>query len=278
MTKKLGLFLTIFMPAVIPGQEIAGNEASGKMVVKALQTLCIDCHSGPKPKGKFDMENLGPKITGPDIQHWENILEMVSIGDMPPEDELQPTDKQRKFLVKWMTSELEALGRGPTAPANAGPHFGNRVNHKDLFSGEYKGPAYTTSRLWRISPSIYLRFASEMKMARKLSAPLQTASGKGFQDYSLLYADESTIQTLLQNNKRVVTTLLDGGMVHGKRGKKNKDKNKTQGGRAGVGGRVKVYHSGTGQSVPPRGRRSLGFLGAEVQGFVGGLCRGRLAA
>jgi len=200
MTKKLSLFLAIFMPPIIPAQEIAVDEISGKMIIKAFQTLCIDCHSGPKPKAKFDMENLGPKITGPDIQHWENILEMVSIGDMPPEDETQPTGPERDLLVAWITKELEALGQGPVENRELYPRYGNRVSHEKLFSGEHKGPGFSRPRLWRIGPDFYEQFINGVDYpTRGISSPLNDISSEGILDYDLLSVDEATIATMIQN-------------------------------------------------------------------------------
>ena len=74
---------------------------------------------------------------------------------------------------------------------------------------------------------------------------------------------------------KLVRTTSD---MHHESTKIRSGKKQESGNHGNVGGRVKVCHSGTSQSVPPRGRGSLGFLGAEVQGFVGVLCRVRMAA
>jgi hypothetical protein len=186
----------------------------GEKVVPFLQRECADCHGEEKQKGKFALHDINPDIaSGQDIERWEKILEMVSIGDMPPEDEPPLTRTQRDALLSWLTGELQAIGRGPEKGRESFPRFGNRIDHDALFSGEHTGPAFTQSRLWRISPSIYQQFAKEVDMARKLTAPLMEAYPHGFRDYALLFADEATIMTMMQNSRRIAQSLIHGRVI-----------------------------------------------------------------
>ena len=204
--RRLGMAVCV---VVIPTLAVAADAANES--VQLLKTLCTKCHGQETQKAGFALHDIDPDIaSGADVDRWERILEMVSIGDMPPDDEQQPTAEQRERLIAWLTQELSSIGRGPVAGSEALPENGNRVNHEALFSGEYTGPAFTRSRLWRISPQIYRRFAASIDMARKLNAPLQVAGSEGIRDYSLLYADEATILTMLQNCKRAAATLLHG--------------------------------------------------------------------
>ncbi|MEM7013930.1 MAG: DUF1592 domain-containing protein, partial [Verrucomicrobiota bacterium] len=180
-------------------------------VVPLLLEKCADCHGEEKQKGKFVLHDIDADFTaGADIERWEKILEMVSIGDMPPEDEPQLTAEQTDSLLSWLTTELQKIGRGPEPGAEAFPKFGNRIDHDALFSGEHQGPAFTQSRVWRISPYIYQQFAKDTEMPRQLTAPLMEADPEGFRDFSLLYADEATIKTMLQNAKRIAKTMIHG--------------------------------------------------------------------
>lgn len=201
--------------------------------IKFLKRFCLECHNEKNREANFGIHDMDAKTPlGKEIERWEKILEMVSIGDMPPKDELQPDNILRKSFLNWITEELRKNGRGPIAGQEAMPKFGNRVSHNELFSGKHQGPAYTNSRLWRISPQIYQRFASSINMARKFNAPLQSASKEGIRDYSLLYADEATIKTMLQNCKRAATTMIQG-RVKTTRNRKGGRPSK-QGGRTGT--------------------------------------------
>ena len=225
-------YSTGLLSAFLLFASIANAAPTGDHVVSHLQKLCADCHGAKKQKGKFALHDIQPTMEGQDIERWEKILEMLSIGDMPPEEEPQPSLDDKKMLLKWITQELRKVGHGPVKGTELRPKYGNRVDHDALFSGEHKGPAFTTSRVWRISPEIYQRFSAKVDMARKFNAPLQTAGQEGIRDYASLFADEATIKTMLQNSKRAAVTMLQGRVDH----RKNRSSTKAskQGGRSGT--------------------------------------------
>ena len=232
----------------------------GKDLLPVLMERCASCHGEKKQKGKFALHDINPDIAGgKDVERWEKILEMVSLGDMPPEDEKQLTTAQRDVLVQWLTTELRGVGRDPVEGSEHLPAHGNRLDHNALFSGEHQGPAYTTSRLWRISPQIYQRFSAKIEMARKFNAPLQTATQEGIRDYAHLLADEATIKTMLQNCKRAAVTLLHGKVNSGRN--RSSKKESKQGGR--TGSRYKVFDSfikGEGQPTRAEMEEVLDFI------------------
>ena len=58
-----------------------------------LEKHCVDCHGQEKPKGKFQLHDLVGKDFDPaDSKRWQNIVEMVDLGDMPPPKRKQPVD------------------------------------------------------------------------------------------------------------------------------------------------------------------------------------------
>ena len=188
-----------------------------------LQRYCVDCHGSERARARFALHDIDPDLSaGGDLERWEKVLEMVSIGDMPPpEADPQPSEAERARLVDWIRGELAVIGRDGLSLSAELPSHGNRVDHEALFSGAHTGPAYTRSRLWRISPHIYRRFAARMDMARKLTAPLQDTGAAGFRDYALLGADEATIATLWQNAERLAHTLVLGRVRPPRRGDEN---------------------------------------------------------
>jgi hypothetical protein len=77
-----------------------------------LETYCLKCHSGDKPKG--DM-NLGAftttELVAKDLPHWELVLEQLEAGSMPPAKAKQkPTNEARGALIAWIgeVRKLEA--------------------------------------------------------------------------------------------------------------------------------------------------------------------------
>ena len=77
-----------------------------EQVIPFVNRYCLDCHSGDKPKAKFDVSpyrQTSDVIA--DFGHWELILDMLENKEMPPEDEeLQPSDEERKWLIDWIQS------------------------------------------------------------------------------------------------------------------------------------------------------------------------------
>jgi len=77
-----------------------------------LQTYCINCHSTEKQKGDLDLEasdiHKEPHI-------WENVLDQMQLGEMPPKKEKQLTAEEKKQLTDWVRGTLDQI-----ALANAG--------------------------------------------------------------------------------------------------------------------------------------------------------------
>ncbi len=233
--KQLLFGLRILTGLLLLGSLLQADPKPG--LTSFTKEYCLKCHQGEKAKADFDLHKINPNISqGKDIVKWEKILELLSIGDMPPKKAKQPPEGLKRVVVEHLKKELQKIGRGPSTESSAFPHHGNRVNHEALFSGEHKGPSYTTSRLWRISPQIYRRFAASVGMARKLNAPLRQVEGETFKDYSLLFADETTIKTHIQNCKRIATTLIHG-QIDSRRNRSSKKVFK-QGGRRGSSHKV----------------------------------------
>ncbi|MEQ1749751.1 MAG: DUF1592 domain-containing protein [Prosthecobacter sp.] len=81
-------------------------------VRSVLQTHCLNCHSTKEQKGDLDLE-------ASDIQKephiWENVLEQIEMGEMPPKKEKQLSAAEKKQLTDWVRGTLDQI-----ALANAG--------------------------------------------------------------------------------------------------------------------------------------------------------------
>ena len=77
-----------------------------------LNKYCLNCHSTEKQKGDLDLE-------GSDIQKephiWENVLEQIEMGEMPPKKEKQLSASEKTQLTDWVRGTLDQI-----ALANAG--------------------------------------------------------------------------------------------------------------------------------------------------------------
>lgn len=85
----------------------AGVEGFQSQVKPFLNAHCVKCHGPNKSKGEITLHALnGDLAAGEDLARWETILEMLKLGEMPPEDEPQPDDATRKAVANWIESGL----------------------------------------------------------------------------------------------------------------------------------------------------------------------------
>ncbi|MCM8529489.1 MAG: DUF1592 domain-containing protein [Lentisphaeraceae bacterium] len=78
-----------------------------KDIMPIFDEYCYTCHI-KKDKGGVRITDLDPDmVNGPDAQKWYGMLDVLNLGDMPPEEDDQPTDKQKAVLIDWLTTELK---------------------------------------------------------------------------------------------------------------------------------------------------------------------------
>lgn len=80
-----------------------------QQVRPVLQSHCVECH-GPKiQKGKFRVDMLNPDLfTGNDGDRWQDLLDQLNSGDMPPKEAKQKLDRaQREAITGWLQDEIK---------------------------------------------------------------------------------------------------------------------------------------------------------------------------
>ena len=79
-----------------------------KQVKPVLQQLCFRCHGPDKQEAQLRIDTLSIDLVSSGAgDHWEEVLNQLNVGAMPPEDELQPTAAQRELITSWIHGELE---------------------------------------------------------------------------------------------------------------------------------------------------------------------------
>lgn len=72
------------------------------------ETYCVGCHGEEKQKGGLRLDEIDPDLVhGKDAETWRAMLDMVNSAEMPPEDEKQLTDEERRVLVDWITASIQ---------------------------------------------------------------------------------------------------------------------------------------------------------------------------
>jgi mono/diheme cytochrome c family protein len=80
-----------------------------KTIGPILNKKCLACHGPQKSEGRLRIDKLDPDLlTGPDIERWREIYNVLSKSEMPPEDEpdYALADADRGNIVEWLGKEV----------------------------------------------------------------------------------------------------------------------------------------------------------------------------
>lgn len=101
-----------------------------------LEKHCISCHGPDKEKGDLRVDKLSRNFKmGEDSHLWAEVIEKINSGEMPPEDEPQPTQDEITAFVAELDTNLK---EGKTARMAARP----AVAHYRLSRKEYQNTVY----------------------------------------------------------------------------------------------------------------------------------------
>ncbi len=72
---------------------------------------CITCHSGDKPKGDWRIDELTSDFADKKNRGlWEDVLEQLTSGAMPPKGKPRPPEKDARALTDWIGAQTSAVG------------------------------------------------------------------------------------------------------------------------------------------------------------------------
>ena len=74
-----------------------------------LNKSCLTCHGPQKSEGRLRVDQLNPDLlTGPDVERWREVYNVLSNSEMPPEDEpdYALADADRGNIVDWLGDEM----------------------------------------------------------------------------------------------------------------------------------------------------------------------------
>ena len=68
-----------------------------------LNEYCVRCHNEEKQKGDFRLDELSRDVGVKDAPLWAEVMERISSGEMPPEDEESYPHRirERRWLRGW---------------------------------------------------------------------------------------------------------------------------------------------------------------------------------
>ena len=79
-----------------------------KIAQPFLSEHCVRCHGEKKQKGNLRLDTLPRDFAAPlSASHWADVMERISSGEMPPEDEPKPRAEDAARVVEWMAGQLK---------------------------------------------------------------------------------------------------------------------------------------------------------------------------
>lgn len=77
-----------------------------------LTRYCFRCHGAEKQNAERRFDRLSPQITDDDsLVDYQDILDLLNLGEMPPKKAEQPTDGERRQVIAWFTQHIEQYHR-----------------------------------------------------------------------------------------------------------------------------------------------------------------------
>ena len=77
-----------------------------------FKTTCVSCHGPEKQKGKFRVDDLPFEIKDVETaEKWQKVLNAMNSGDMPPEDEKQPSNEAKADFLDDLANVMVAARR-----------------------------------------------------------------------------------------------------------------------------------------------------------------------
>jgi hypothetical protein len=152
------------------------------MIRPLLGKYCLECHSTKVKKGHLDLERFQSiDHIRKDIKPWQQAIEQLEAGEMPPAGKLQPTAEERKRLIGWIGGFLEAeakarVGDPGRAPLRRLSNFEYDSTIRDLTGVDLKptrefpvdgagGEGFTNAgeALSDVTPALFSRYLAAAK-------------------------------------------------------------------------------------------------------------------
>ncbi len=114
-------------PAAIATRETKLNP---DVLGRFLRTHCIRCHGPEEQNGSARFDRLDYSISDKiEALHYQDVLDVLNGGDMPPEDEPQPSNAELEAVIGELTEGLFEVGK--QLASNGGKVVMRRLNRRE---------------------------------------------------------------------------------------------------------------------------------------------------
>lgn len=127
----LSPFLSLLFFAFTSSFCIAANETDfANGIQPLLKTYCTRCHGAEEQNGERRFDELTGAIENDNtVVDYQDILDQLNLGEMPPPDEPQPTTAERQQLIRWLSENIKNYH--DTHKNSAGETVLRRINARE---------------------------------------------------------------------------------------------------------------------------------------------------
>ena len=106
-----GLCSILIAAGVLTGQALGADTgvSAPDSIEPFFENYCYDCHDSLTAKADLDLEELTRSIVdSADALNWQDILDQLNAGEMPPKDKPQPSKGELAKVVGDLTESLQS--------------------------------------------------------------------------------------------------------------------------------------------------------------------------
>lgn len=102
-------FLAAAAPCAQAAEPAVENLADFEQSVQPFfRQHCDRCHNEKKQKGEFRLDTVSRNFkSGSAASRWADVMDRISSGEMPPEDEKQPKAEEAAKVVEWLAARIK---------------------------------------------------------------------------------------------------------------------------------------------------------------------------
>jgi len=200
---RQGLLLCLFAVGLFPcttawGQESRNRDVGQRRFVEHVQPFlkdhCLRCHGAKRANAGLRLDQLTTDFNAPNVaERWKEVVDMINLGTMPPEDEPRPTPDEFEPVVSWINSGLRDAER---AARNAGGRIPMRRLNRIEFTNSVRD-------LFHMDPEVLAPLVEELPGDGK---------AEGFDRLGVaLFFDQTQVERTLAVAERIAErAIVDG--------------------------------------------------------------------
>ena len=108
MRVRFSLCFCVLVTCILQSSLVAAADFQ-KDVKPILLRRCVNCHGPEDVNGNVRLDTLSTNLVkdAAAAETWHDVLNVLNLGEMPPEDETPLTIQEREILTGWITEKTE---------------------------------------------------------------------------------------------------------------------------------------------------------------------------